>query len=168
MSCFSPSPRKVEERTMPEKSDEFSREDTTEEHSFDDLARGVADGTLPRSKALKSVFAAIVGGLLGTFALPSRDAEARPLNTLWAVVNANATLEHGKGVVSVSRYFATGSYVVRFNRDVSKCAYVATLSNQYVGQTSTDDFFDPHEVLVNTSSSSGTLADMSFHLVVNC
>jgi hypothetical protein len=158
------------ERTMPEKSDEFSREEvTTEEHSFDELARGVADGTLPRGKALKSVFAALVGGLLGSsFALPPRDAEARELKTLWAVVNSNATLAHGKGVVSISRFAAVGSYVVRFNRNVSTCAYVATLSNQFVGQTSTDDFFGSDEVLVLTSSSSGTLADMSFHLVVNC
>jgi hypothetical protein len=40
------------------------REDETGEHSFDELARGVADGTLSRSRALKAVGAAVLGGLL--------------------------------------------------------------------------------------------------------
>ncbi len=54
--------------------EEGEKDASKEGHSFDELARGVADGTLSRSKALKSVFAAIVGGLLGV----SRYHPARP------------------------------------------------------------------------------------------
>jgi hypothetical protein len=60
-----------------------------EERSFDELAKGVTEGTIPRSKALKSVGAAILGGVLSIFASPPRDADAarrRLLKTLWAVV----------------------------------------------------------------------------------
>ena len=59
--CFSPTPRKGE-RTMPQNYEQFSREDTTEEYSFGELAREVADGNLSRSRALKTVGAAVDGG----------------------------------------------------------------------------------------------------------
>jgi hypothetical protein len=38
----------------------FEQEDLTEEHSFDVLARSLADGTLSRQRALKLVGAAIL------------------------------------------------------------------------------------------------------------
>jgi hypothetical protein len=42
------------------------QEDITEEHSFDELARGMAEGTISRSRALKLVGAALLGfGSLG-------------------------------------------------------------------------------------------------------
>ena len=45
-----------------------SREDTTEEHSFDELAKGMASGTISRGQALKLVGATILGGtLVGLF-----------------------------------------------------------------------------------------------------
>jgi len=74
-------PTLLEEGTEPV----AKQEDETREYSFDGLAKGVADGTLSRSKALKALFAAILGGLLSIFALPSRDADAarrRLLKTL--------------------------------------------------------------------------------------
>lgn len=39
-----------------------TREDTTEEFSFDELAKGLASGRISRSRALKLVGAAILGG----------------------------------------------------------------------------------------------------------
>jgi hypothetical protein len=93
----------------------YGGKNSTEEHSFDELARGVAEGNLSRGRALKAVGAAFVGGLASLFALPPREAEAGKLSTLWAVVNSNATLANSKGVASVSRYAAVGSYVVKFN-----------------------------------------------------
>ncbi len=45
-----------------------NREDTTPgEHSFDELARGLADGTISRSRALKLIGAAILGSVLGFY-----------------------------------------------------------------------------------------------------
>ncbi len=61
-----------------------------EEHSFDELARGVADGATFRSRVLKSLFAALLGRLLSIFALP-RDAAAKPKH-LWAFVNADGAI----------------------------------------------------------------------------
>jgi hypothetical protein len=46
------------------------------EHSFDDLAKGMASGTLTRSRALKLTGAAILGSALSIFAIPD-EAEAR-------------------------------------------------------------------------------------------
>lgn len=52
-----------------------AREDTTEEYSFDALAKGLASGTISRRKALKLVGTAILGA--GLFAaIPTREAEA--------------------------------------------------------------------------------------------
>jgi hypothetical protein len=52
-----------------------TREDTTEEYSFDALAKGLASGTISRRKALKLAGAAILGGGLLAFG-PAREAEA--------------------------------------------------------------------------------------------
>jgi hypothetical protein len=52
-----------------------TREDTTEEYSFDALAKGLASGTISRRKALKLAGAAILGGGLLAFG-PTREAEA--------------------------------------------------------------------------------------------
>ena len=153
------------------------REDETGEHSFDELARGVADGTFSRSKALKSVFAAIVGGLLGVFALPPRDADAarrRLLRTLWAVVNINAdqsiTVTRSKGVVASSK-LGTGVYKIGFNRNVSGCACVASPDQSQLGFVSpqVNSFVaTERDVVVSTYNSDGNAADLPFQVVVHC
>jgi uncharacterized protein YceK len=153
------------------------REDEAGEHSFVGLAKGVADGTLSRSKALKAVGAAILGGLLSIFALPSRDADAarrRLLKTLWAVVNINAdqtiTVTRSKGVVSSNKP-GTGVYKIGFNRNVSGCACVATIDQSQVGFISAqagNAFATGREVVVSTYDSDGTAADLPFQLVVHC
>jgi hypothetical protein len=152
-------------------------EDETGEHSFDELARGVADGTLSRSKALKAVGAAILGGLLSIFALPSRDAEGarrRLLKTLWAVVNINAdqsiTVTRSKGVTGSSK-LGTGVYKIGFNRNVSGCACVATIDQSQVGFISAqaNSFVaTKREVIVSTYENATTPADRPFQLVVHC
>ncbi len=49
----------------------FNREEAlTEEHSFDELATGLAGGTLTRARALKLVGAALLGGVLNGAAFP--------------------------------------------------------------------------------------------------
>ena len=149
------------------------REDETGEYSFDELAKGVADGTLSRSKALKAVFAATLGGALSIFALPSRDAEAarrrRLPKTLWAVVNADGTLVRGKGVTGSIRA-TTGFYQVTFVRDVSGCACSASTNGGIPGDVAPSSISPPapQVVQVFTWNSAGTPADLAFQLVVNC
>jgi hypothetical protein len=55
---------------------------------------------------------------------------------LWAVVNSNGTLVRGVSVTQTSR-IDTGDYRVTFNRDVSGCAYAATLAGALEGEIST-------------------------------
>src|SRR5215212_1147028 len=42
------------------------QEDATEEHSFDELARGLANGTVSRQQALKLLGGAVLGGVLAS------------------------------------------------------------------------------------------------------
>jgi hypothetical protein len=161
---------------MPENYEEFGREEVPiEEHSFDELAKGVADDTLPRGKALKSVFAAIVGGFLGVFALPPREAEARLPNTLWAVVNADGTLARSKGGFYVAEKLDTGFYAINNSkRNLNLCALSATIDSD------TSSPFTPGgtgqiavsssgvTALVNTAKSDGSAADKKFHLIAEC
>jgi hypothetical protein len=155
---------------MPEKNEKLGREEVlAEEHSFDELAKGVADDTLPRGKALKSAFAAVVAGVLGVFALPPREAEARPLKTLWAVVNADGTLVRGKGVVNVFKG-DLANYEITFNRDVSTCAKTATINGYFSppGEIFVKGQASNRVILVSTYNHDGNSANRGFSLVVNC
>jgi hypothetical protein len=153
------------------------RESETGEYSFDELAKGVAEDTISRGKALKSVGAAILGGGLSILALPSRDAEAarrRQLKTLWAVVNINAnqtiTVTRSKGETGSSK-LGTGVYKIGFNRDVSGCACVATIDQSQVGFISAQAgsfVATERDVVVSTYDKDGAAADRPFSLVVNC
>lgn len=153
------------------------REIETGEYPVYELGEAVADGALSRSKALKAVGAAFLGGLLSIFALPSRDAEAarrRLLKTLWAVVNINSnqsiTVTRSKGVVASSK-LDTGVYKIGFNRDVSGCACVATIDQSQVGFISAQAnsvVATPREVVVSTYDTNGDEADFPFQLVVHC
>lgn len=143
---------------------------------MDELSRGVADDTLSRSRALKAVFAAILGGVFSIFALPSRDADAtkRQLTTLWAVVDADGNLVRGKGVVK-SEKLATGFYRLTFNRNVRGCAYIASVGWIFSGEigASGPDPGVPLElqrtqVWVQTRASGAMAADIPFHLLVKC
>lgn len=152
------------------------REGETGEHSFDELAKGVADGTLSRSKALKAVGAAILGGLLSIFALPSRDADAarrRLLKTLWAVASVtftSITLTRSKGATGASR-LGLGVYTVGFNRNVSGCAAFATIDQSRVGFISAQvnsSVATARDVVVSTYDTNGDDADIPFQVVVHC
>jgi hypothetical protein len=62
-----------EERIMENKEVErhYRQEDTTGEQSFDELAKGLADGTLSRGRLLEGVVGAIAGST-ALFALPGK------------------------------------------------------------------------------------------------
>jgi hypothetical protein len=158
---------------MPEKNEEFSREEvTTEEHSFDELAKGVADGTLPRGKALKSVFAALVGGLLGGFALAPREAEARVPRTIWVVVNSDGTIARSNGGFSRAEKLDTGYYRVVAKRTIGSCAMFATIEEFSLvsgGGTGQISIYPSSQVgYVNTARSDGVAVDKTFHFIAHC
>lgn len=94
----------------------------------------------------------------------------------WAVVNANATLARGRGVVSVTKGdVATGSYVVKFSRNVASCSYVATVGQPGAGVASPQHLTvatrggDPSAVYVAAFGPTGTgRPDTPFHLQIEC
>ena len=100
---------------------------------------------------------------------PSKPAAAK---TLWAVVNADGTLVRGSGVISSKKNLPNdiGEYDVTFKRDVSRCAYVASLADELrPGEISAAPIQGkPNLVYVATSNSSGGVADRPFHLAVFC
>jgi hypothetical protein len=68
----------------------------------------------------------------------------------------------------------TGDYRVTFNRDVSGCAYSATLDNAQSWEISVFEKISdpsattPRQVAVATWDSAGILQDRPFQLVVRC
>jgi hypothetical protein len=70
----------------------------------------------------------------------------------------------------------SGIYEVDFGKDVSKCAYQATIGGTgtaavlpgFVTVTGDTDGDSPDDVTVSTFSTAGTAEDASFHLTVTC
>jgi hypothetical protein len=111
-----------------------------------------------------------------------------PATALWAVVNADGTLARGSGVVSTAKLeimaivpdvgplaMGDGSYEVIFERDVTACAYTATLGTAEFGDTPLRGqievarrFMHADGVFVATSDDAGTDHDGGFHLAVFC
>lgn len=111
-----------------------------------------------------------------------------PATALWAVVNTDGTLARGSGVVSTQKLeimaivtgvgplaMGDGSYEVIFERDVTTCAYVATLGTAAFGNTPLRGqievarrFMHADGVFVATSDDAGLDRDGGFHLAVFC
>ena len=96
----------------------------------------------------------------------------------WAVVegdNGNVVRQFSSaGPITGSHTIGTGLYAVTFSKDVSGCAFVATLGSVSTNAPTigmigvTADSGDPNSVVVQTTDKTGTLADASFHLYVSC
>jgi hypothetical protein len=91
---------------------------------------------------------------------------------LWAVVDDDGTLARKSAATDVDRT-GEGRYEVTFDRDVSDCAYLATIGEPTTGTPSageigTSQSNDVNAVLVRTRDSDGTFTDRSFHLAVHC
>jgi hypothetical protein len=93
----------------------------------------------------------------------------------WAVVRDDGTLIRGQGVAAV--FVGGGGYFVRFNADISQCAYTATVGQADtayfdVGEiqaTHTTGAGDPiHDVFVAISESETGAVQRGFSLVVTC
>ena len=96
----------------------------------------------------------------------------------WAVVDSDGTLARSSsnGVSVATHTVGTGLYEVDFSKDVSGCAFVATLGNSdsttttpvgeigVTGATTAGGV----GVIVQTSDSTGTATDAPFHLFVSC
>jgi hypothetical protein len=94
--------------------------------------------------------------------------------TSWAVVNTNGNLVRDFGVNAAARV-GLGLYRVIFNRNVTGCAYTATIGlagragNPPSGEISVSGIHNnPNGVLVATYTSTGANADRPFHLAVHC
>jgi hypothetical protein len=119
--------------------------------------------------------------------LKSLEAQVLALQPNFAVVNADGTLARGSSSVVKTTHLNTGLYSVTFNRDVSKCAYIAgtggvnsglfTLGIVYVtgGHDNTTGGNDNNSVWVLTVSQidppflgTVTQSDMTFTVTVTC
>jgi hypothetical protein len=102
-------------------------------------------------------------------------ADARFVNVneeLWAVVDPGGLLVRGNGVAS-SASVGSGTYEVIFKRNVTKCAYVATLGEPPLGTppgeiAAAGRGGKPKGVFVATYNSAGTVTPRGFTLVVHC
>lgn len=100
-----------------------------------------------------------------------------PATKLWAVVDGSApSIVRGSGATGVSVPASTGTYEVDFNRDVSQCAYSATLGQPTAGLLGPavgfvgvePSYGVPNGVFVQTNDRTGTAANESFYLTVFC
>jgi hypothetical protein len=98
-----------------------------------------------------------------------------PAINLWAVVNGpDGTLARGSGVTAAGM-IGFADYVVSFNRDVSRCAYLATAGTAGTGLQGpggilhvSQQEFNPTGVRVRTHDENAMPAIRSFHLAVVC
>lgn len=96
--------------------------------------------------------------------------ENRPI---FAVVFPNGDLSRGSGHVVSTTRTGLGTYDVKFDRDVTQCAYVAqggsTAAVLQEGIASVDKAVDqPDTINVTTSTVTGVRADRPFHVGVLC
>jgi hypothetical protein len=101
------------------------------------------------------------------FALTNQD-----VGVLFASVESTGVLENSSGNVSALRG-GPGAYVVDFHRNVTKCAFTATVGSTGVGPLTGaaivgDKDSNPNGVFVRTQDSAGVDTDRDFHLLVVC
>jgi hypothetical protein len=88
----------------------------------------------------------------------------------WAVVKKDGALVRGRGVVSVVRggpLIDVPVYRVTFDKDVTTCGYVATVTDTGTASVR-QGLNDTHAVMVYTRGLDGKRADIGFHLHVSC
>ncbi|HEY7259560.1 MAG TPA: hypothetical protein VH459_10840 [Gaiellales bacterium] len=129
----------------------------------------VSPGRKPRNAFVTTIGG---GGLPGDF--PFHLAAACATVPLRAVVKADGTSVRGRDVVSTTRLSA-GSYEVIFDRDVSGCAYTATVGRPSPGFTRRPLTIttaarggNPDGAFVFIHHMSGAVADHAFHIVARC
>lgn len=109
------------------------------------------------------------------------DRYVQQIDVMWAVVNNDGTLERSSdGVTSVEILdgaVPAGDYAVVFDRDISQCAYQATVgrpgaanSASAIGFARVANWLDnpTNGVIVFATDQNGAGADRGFHLLVTC
>jgi hypothetical protein len=93
----------------------------------------------------------------------------------WAVANPEGTLARHGNSATAAEQIGAGSYVVKFEADVSQCAYEAAIGNSVAENTENPGFAtvaarsgEPHGVEVQTYNANSELKDKGFHLAVFC
>lgn len=97
----------------------------------------------------------------------------------WAVVNADGSLaRHGSSATEVEKIGGSGeegTYVVKFDTDVSQCAYEAAIGLAGSENTANPGFAtvvarseEPRGVLIQTYDTSAKRTNRAFHLAVFC
>jgi hypothetical protein len=144
-----------------------------------DFARGqLPAGPAGSAGATGATGATGKAGLTGpagpTGPIGPRGADGAGTPSPFAVVRGNGTLDRGSHIVSVSRGSA-GLYVVKTDRDITQCAYVAGIGaadtdGSATGEVSTErvNAVSTQSVEVKTRDSAGVDADRAFHLAVIC
>ena len=95
------------------------------------------------------------------------------IGVLFANINADATVANSSGSVTSAK-LGTGQYEVDFGRDVSACAFVASIGSA-TGSVATEGFIqatdrsaDANAVFVQAEDQNGANADRPFVLIVVC
>jgi hypothetical protein len=130
--------------------------------------------------------AAGANGAAGATGAAGASGEAGPAGpgavVYWAVVNPSGALARSgsksAAEITNSESIGTGSYVVKFSADVSRCAYEAAIGNSAAENTENPGFAtvaarsgEPHGVEVQTYgafTAKPELQDKGFHLAVFC
>jgi len=117
-------------------------------------------------------------GLPGANGAPGADGAkgdaGAPATRLWAVIDFNGTVARASGIGTGTFREDTGIYDVFFNRDVSGCAYVASLGGPDAGTPPagtvavTNLSGAPKGLFVITRNSAGANASLPFHVAVFC
>lgn len=112
--------------------------------------------------------------LMATVLLGAGAATASQAPSATAVVDPDGTLNRGLNAVSAT-HLTTGQYEVAFGSNVGECGYTATIGLS--GASGSSDFGtvnvakrggNKKAVFVQTFDVNGTLADLGFHLIVQC
>jgi len=121
-----------------------------------------------------NAFVATLGGDGTPANFPFHLAAACGAAPLRAVLKSDGTLAGGRDVAATSR-ISTGSYEVIFDRDVSRCAYTATVGRPSPGFTThpltittAGRMGNPNGVFVFIHQTAGAVADHAFSVVTRC
>jgi hypothetical protein len=93
---------------------------------------------------------------------------------LWAVVNSSGAIVRSSGTTGSLHLGPTGEYEVDFNRNLTGCAYTATIGDPahgtpvtgFIGVAAREGV--PNGVYVETHNSAVALTNMAFQLAVFC
>lgn len=101
------------------------------------------------------------------------DVQGYFIKPMFAVVTSGGALARGSRVTSIA-HDATGNYRVRFDRNITGCAFSAVLGvtgalGAVRGEASSAIAYGAtDQVFVLTTNSAGTNTDLPFHLIVTC